>query len=225
MAFDNVFEGSPPSGVPSGPALGVDVVSGTLYVSLPKSGKWVQASSALISNQTFAGEAGTLILDSSATPQNLLFITGTRGTTNPPEYVSIYAGNNIVNRTSTNFSIVVDTTDAGFLDMYLNAGNNVNICSGGAGNICLTVGSRVASGDGGANNGTLTNGNLYVGSSVVGGVPTVASLVLTATLSPTSVGTAGKTGQIAWDANKIYVCTAGGTTGNAVWKGVAISAV
>jgi len=44
-------------------------------------------------------------------------------------------------------------------------------------------------------------------------------------LSPTSAGTAGTTGQIAWDATHIYVCTAGGIVGAATWKAASLTAV
>ena len=57
------------------------------------------------------------------------------------------------------------------------------------------------------------------------GVVTLPSLIESATLSPTSAGTAGVTGQIAWDATHIYVCTAGGIAGAATWKAAALSAV
>ncbi len=40
MGFDNVFEVNPPSGVPSGPALGVNANTGALYVATPKLGTW-----------------------------------------------------------------------------------------------------------------------------------------------------------------------------------------
>jgi len=39
-------------------------------------------------------------------------------------------------------------------------------------------------------------------------------------LTPASSTDAGVTGQIAWDANYLYVCTAGGTTGQGTWKRV-----
>lgn len=57
------------------------------------------------------------------------------------------------------------------------------------------------------------------------GTVTLPILVESATLSPTSAATAGVTGQIAWDASKIYVCTAGGIAGAATWKAAALSAV
>jgi hypothetical protein len=49
-------------------------------------------------------------------------------------------------------------------------------------------------------------------------------LVIPNTTSPTSAGTAGITGQIAWDATNIYVCTAGGAAGAATWNKSALSA-
>ena len=36
--------------------------------------------------------------------------------------------------------------------------------------------------------------------------------------TPTSVGTAGTAGQLQYDADYIYICTATGTAGNATWK-------
>jgi hypothetical protein len=62
----------------------------------------------------------------------------------------------------------------------------------------LTVGTASASG----------GGNLAV----------TGTLAIGATLSPTSAGTAGVTGQIAWDTSYIYICTAGGAAGSATWK-------
>lgn len=46
MGFDNTFEVNPPSGVPSGPALGVNTNTGALYVATPKLGTWTQAGGA-----------------------------------------------------------------------------------------------------------------------------------------------------------------------------------
>jgi len=43
------------------------------------------------------------------------------------------------------------------------------------------------------------------------------------TKTPASSTAAGVTGQIAWDSSYVYVCTAGGTSGNATWKRAAIS--
>jgi hypothetical protein len=69
--------------------------------------------------------------------------------------------------------------------------------------------------------GTVTVGrNLSVGGNSAGG-----GLILPLSSSPTSVATAGITGQIAWDATKFYVCTAGGAAGAATWKATALSAV
>jgi hypothetical protein len=42
--------------------------------------------------------------------------------------------------------------------------------------------------------------------------------------TPTSVTTAGITGQIVWDANNVYVCTSGGSAGSATWKKAALTA-
>ncbi len=56
------------------------------------------------------------------------------------------------------------------------------------------------------------------------GTKTAAILVETATLTPSSASTAGVTGQIAWDSGFIYICTAGGTAGNATWKKAALVA-
>ncbi len=36
--------------------------------------------------------------------------------------------------------------------------------------------------------------------------------------TPTSAGTAGTAGELQWDANYIYICTATGTAGNATWE-------
>lgn len=41
MPFDYVFEGAPTLGIPYGPALGVDITTGTLYVSSPRTGRWI----------------------------------------------------------------------------------------------------------------------------------------------------------------------------------------
>lgn len=57
------------------------------------------------------------------------------------------------------------------------------------------------------------------------GKVTVGSIVESASLSPTSAATAGVTGQIAWDANNIYICTVGGGAGSATWKKAALTLV
>lgn len=64
--------------------------------------------------------------------------------------------------------------------------------------------------------GDGTSGGSFIASSV---------FIMAATLSPTSAGTAGVTGQIAWDSGKIYVCTAGGVAGAATWKAANLTAV
>jgi hypothetical protein len=48
-------------------------------------------------------------------------------------------------------------------------------------------------------------------------------LVIPNTSSPTSAGTAGITGQIAWDSGNLYVCVVGGAAGAATWKKIALS--
>jgi len=55
------------------------------------------------------------------------------------------------------------------------------------------------------------------------GVITGNTLIEAETLSPTSGGTAGVTGQLAWDSGFLYVCTSGGVAGSATWKKVALS--
>lgn len=57
------------------------------------------------------------------------------------------------------------------------------------------------------------------------GVLTAPTLVESTTLSPTSAGTAGTTGQIAWDSGHFYVCTLGGIAGSATWKAATLTAV
>ena len=62
------------------------------------------------------------------------------------------------------------------------------------------------------------------------GVLTAPTLVESATLSPTSAGTAGTTGQIAWNttsgtAGNIFVCTTGGAAGSAIWMAAALTKV
>ena len=51
-----------------------------------------------------------------------------------------------------------------------------------------------------------------------------AQLIMTNTNSPTSGATAGATGQIAWDATNLYICTAGGAAGAATWKKLVLQA-
>ena len=62
------------------------------------------------------------------------------------------------------------------------------------------------------------------------GVLKAPTLVESATLSPTSAGTAGTTGQIAWNttsgtAGNIFVCTTGGAAGSAIWMAAALTKV
>ncbi len=44
-------------------------------------------------------------------------------------------------------------------------------------------------------------------------------------LSPSSASTTCVQGQIAWDSNFLYVCTAAGPAGSAVWKSVPLTFV
>lgn len=75
---------------------------------------------------------------------------------------------------------------------------------------------------GGDSTGTITIGRaLSVGGNVSG---TTAGLILPIAGSPTSAGTAGITGQIAWDSSNWYVCTSGGIAGSATWKKAALVA-
>ena len=53
---------------------------------------------------------------------------------------------------------------------------------------------------------------------------TAGTLIESASLTPSSGSTAGVTGQIAWDANFIYVCVVGGGAGSATWKKAALVA-
>jgi hypothetical protein len=60
-----------------------------------------------------------------------------------------------------------------------------------------------------------------------GGTLTAAKVVVNTTLSPTSTsggGTAGITGQIAWDGAFIYICSVGGIAGSATWLKAALVA-
>jgi hypothetical protein len=67
--------------------------------------------------------------------------------------------------------------------------------------------------------------NMDFGTNSNGGTTTVNQLIIQASSSPTSAGTAGKTGQLAWDSGHLYVCTAGGVAGSATWKAATLSAV
>ncbi len=58
------------------------------------------------------------------------------------------------------------------------------------------------------------NGNIYYGSGV--------NLVYQGPTVPASSTAAGATGQISYDSNYIYICTAGGIAGAATWKRVAL---
>jgi hypothetical protein len=51
----------------------------------------------------------------------------------------------------------------------------------------------------------------------------VPTFVDQTTESPTSAATAGRTAEVAWDDNNIYVCVDGGTAGNAIWLEAALS--
>lgn len=65
--------------------------------------------------------------------------------------------------------------------------------------------------------------NLYIGQ--YGDSQTVSGLVVSNPFTPTSAGSSGIRGQIAWDANNIYVCTNGGAIGSATWKAAALTTV
>jgi hypothetical protein len=56
------------------------------------------------------------------------------------------------------------------------------------------------------------------------GTGSSAALVIANSSSPTSAGTAGITGQIAWDSTNLYVCTTGGAAGAATWKKLVLQA-
>jgi hypothetical protein len=60
---------------------------------------------------------------------------------------------------------------------------------------------------------------------VAGGKCSFPTIIESATLSPTSAGTAGVTGQFAWDSGKVYICTVGGAAGSATWKAATLTAV
>jgi hypothetical protein len=60
--FDYTWEGTPPKGVPSGPALGVDTITQTLYVSNPQSGTWQQAS---VSGSSLSGSGNSVALSTA----------------------------------------------------------------------------------------------------------------------------------------------------------------
>lgn len=82
--------------------------------------------------------------------------------------------------------------------------------------------------------GTFTNQNGYTllggcsinnsGTYSTSGQLRVSTIIEETTLSPTSAATAGVTGQLAWDATNLYICTVGGAAGSATWKKVLLSA-
>ena len=84
-----------------------------------------------------------------------------------------------------------------------NSGNDTGISRVSAGLLAIGAGSTV--GD-------------------ASGALTVAKLIENTSLTATSAGTAGVTGQIAWDTNNIYICTNGGAAGAATWKKAALAA-
>lgn len=67
--------------------------------------------------------------------------------------------------------------------------------------------------------------NVDFGTNSNGGIVSVNQLLLQASSSPTSATTAGIKGQIAWDSNRLYVCTAGGPAGSATWKSAVLVTV
>lgn len=81
---------------------------------------------------------------------------------------------------------------------------------------------------GGANNPNpygiyeVAGKNFFGGPSTFASSATAATLIESSSSSPTSAGTAGTTGQIAWDANYVYICTQGGPAGSATWKKAAL---
>lgn len=61
MGFDNIFQGGPPPGVPNGPSLGLDITTGTLYISNSKTGSWTKVSG----SATPAGSSGNIQFNNS----------------------------------------------------------------------------------------------------------------------------------------------------------------
>jgi hypothetical protein len=66
---------------------------------------------------------------------------------------------------------------------------------------------------------------LTIGHSGASGLALVSmpGIILTQSSSPTSTGTAGTAGQLAWDGTNLYMCTVSGAAGSATWKKVAWS--
>lgn len=70
------------------------------------------------------------------------------------------------------------------------------------------------------NAGVAVSHTLYAGVGLSNG----PAIVIPNPQSPTSGATQGVTGQIAWDATNLYVCTAGGSAGAATWKKLVLQA-
>jgi hypothetical protein len=80
-------------------------------------------SSAIGGPASFSSTLTTSALIKDQTPQNLMLINGTAGTTNPPQYVTVYFGAftaaPVVNSNNT---FLIDTTDATFEDVQIRSG-------------------------------------------------------------------------------------------------------
>jgi hypothetical protein len=63
-----------------------------------------------------------------------------------------------------------------------------------------------------------------LGSLLLTNLTASGTVILGATASPTSAGSAGTAGQFAWDATNLYICTATGGVGAATWKKVVLAA-
>jgi hypothetical protein len=69
--FDYTWEGTPPKSVPTSPALGVDITSGTLYVGNPKTGSWTGVGGGTAQSLSNAGNS--IVLNTSGVAQTDLF--------------------------------------------------------------------------------------------------------------------------------------------------------
>jgi hypothetical protein len=182
------------------------------------------------------GSALTGIVNSVAAGTGIV-VSGSTGNVT----ISATAGAAAVIATGSNFA----NTAAGSGKMWINGGNstgtyniggyaaNILLITNGAGNcaIALTDGGQInltAPGNINLNNASYTNtGDLFsqdiVASSTIRANDQIRSLASTTppfrgAQQTKTGGSAGETGEIAWDANYIYVCTAFNT-----WKRVALS--
>ena len=235
MSFDFTFEGNPPPGVPSGPALGVDTTTGTLYVSTSRTGAWTKAggsatqlssggntvtvggSPVSIALTDSAGDAISFI--PSADAIELLSATGAE--------IAVFSNGALVSDAAGNGLEVgggttkIDLTAANNRDgMVVNSSGNTVI----QGENAVTLESHNSSnavviGDGSAGfyNGTSVTGTLLLHNSTTFGSVLSGDLALSGNTA-TTVGAAGAASALPATPAGYWIINVGGNVGGTQFK-------